>query len=129
MMNLFKNWDPFAATKIDGNRVILWGKDTTISQIYFTDNLPPLRYSKIEKLYWQNDIDGVNNLIERCLTATDIKRLCIHFSKRTGKLREIGVAAFGKPSELIDVCNIKQYDVFFAIDSDGDLVRAEVGEQ
>ena len=69
MMNLFKNYDPFAATKIDGIRVILWGKDATISQIYFTDNLPPLRYSSIEKLYWQNDIDGVNNLIDTLITA------------------------------------------------------------
>ena len=127
-MNLFKNWDPFAATKIDGVTVILGGKTTSISQIYFTDNLPPLQFSKIEKLYWQNDIDGVNNLIEQLLNATDVKRLCIHFSKRTWKLRDIGITAFGKPSEVIDVCNIRPYDVFFAIDSDGDLVRAEVGE-
>ena len=127
MNTLFKNWSPFAASKIDGAKIVLTGASVYVSNIYITYKFPPLNFSKIEKLYWQNDIDGVNNLINAYMNATDCKKSCIHFAKNSVFLRyNLGVNIPNNTMEIIDVCNINHYDVFFGIDDEGDLVRAEV---
>lgn len=95
-------------------------------QMYFCHKVPPLGYKKVEKLYWQNDVDGVNRLIEEHVNASDIRHLWIHFCKNSGSLREIGIHIPYAEPEVVDVTTVAEGSVFFGLDDEGDLVRAEL---
>ena len=124
-MNSFGILDhAFDPTKIYGAPIVI-GNGAHLGQTVFCGELPPLNYSKVEKLYWQNDVDGCNALIDRMMSSTDIRPKTIHFSKDSFLLRDVGIVPRKKP-EVIDITSVKKYDVFFGIDTEGDLVRAEV---
>ena len=112
-----------APTKIEGVPLSFGGHQP---QIYFCHKIPPLGYKKVEKFYWQNDVDGINRLIEEHVNASDIRRLWIHFCKNSGSLREIGIHIPYFEPEVIDVTTVAEGSVFFGLDDEGDLVRAEL---
>lgn len=112
---------------------LIYGPSVTIgcgwvhcAQMYFCHKLPRLRFSEVQKLYWQNDIDGVNRLISEYMEADDCKPGLVHFAENAKWLRADGLNIPFDGYEVIDLLSIDKGDVFFALDEDGDLVRAEV---
>lgn len=118
--------DGFKPTLIYGPPVTLGCGCPHCAQMYFCHKLPRLRFSEVEKLYWQNDIDGVNHLISKYMEADDVKPSLIHFAENSKWLRADGLKIPFDGYEAIDLLSIGEGDVFFALDEEGDLVRAEV---
>lgn len=116
----------FDSTLIDGPTVIIGNGFAHSAHMYFCYKLPRLAFSKVEKIYWQNDVDGVNRLISEYMGAGDIKPNLIHFAENAKYLSERGLHIPFDGYEMFDLLNIGEHDVFFALDEDGDLVRAEV---
>ena len=94
-------------------------------QTIFCGSLPHLAYGEVEKLYWQNDIDQVNNLIDIAMARDDIVPRTYRFAKDSFVLRDFGIK-IPKSPENIDITSVRTHDVVFAIDEEGDLVRATV---
>lgn len=116
----------FEPTLIYGPSIMLSSEWPHCAQMYFCHKLPHLAFSKVEKLYWQNDIDGVNRLISKYMEAKDVKSSLIHFAENAKWLRADGLNIPFDGYEVIDLLSIDKGDIFFALDEDGDLVRAEV---
>lgn len=118
--------DGYKPTLIYGPSVTIGCGWTHCAQMYFCHKLPRLRFSEVQKLYWQNDIDGVNNLISEYMEADDCKPSLVHFAENAKWLRADGLKIPFDGYEVIDLLSIGEGDVFFALDDEGDLVRAEV---
>lgn len=119
-----------SATKIEPPKAVLTGRTVHIGRLYLTDSLPKvLKFKKVEKLFWENDIQGVNNLIHSLINKRDdVRKDSVYALNSVIRLSLAGISI---PTNchrisILDILSIHEYDVFIAFDEDGDLVRAEL---
>ena len=120
------------ATKFDEPPIVLTSRFPELHKLYVCGQLPPMSFSSVEKCYWQNDIDGVNNLIDRLANKGE-KIPRIKISPDAWILRRYGVNASDRymHSDAVehgDVTfrEVRKYDIFIGVDEEGDLVYAEL---
>lgn len=117
------------ATRFDKPTIVLTSGFPKLCRLYVCGQLPPMAFSSIEKCYWQNDVDGLNQLIEKLANeGTKISR--IKFHKDSWVLEKYGIST-GKylyHSEYgeITLSQITKGDIFIGVDEEGDLVYAKL---
>ena len=116
------------ATQFEKPPIVLSSRFPKLCRLYVCGKLPPMAFSSIEKCYWQNDIDGINQLIDKLVNeSTKISR--IKFHKDSWVLEEYGISigrCLYRNYGEITLSEIMQGDLFVGVDEEGDLVYAKL---
>ena len=117
------------ATHFARPAIMLSSRFPRCCRLYVCGQLPPLAFSSVEKCYWQNDIDGINQLIEG-LANEDTKVSRILFHKDSWVLDKYGIYTFQYKYRCdygeIALSQITEGDIFIGVDKEGDLVYAKL---